>query len=419
LIRLGGQLESKTTTREEKDEAAEKINKLSLMYYKQQMDKLYYSGKYRKPEMAAIFNAYMGICQHLMGMQGSIGCKSANDRTYVARLLIATLSTQDPALIPSLDVTNPEDYKLFKSALMQTLAKPMSNSAIFAAINDTRGGTPKVDNKKFPIIIDKISEYGKNAAHKLKNNIKTVTNKKIEPLRELEKLDNPSINSVITTKKFDSPKFEKEELQAMRQGRIYIGDNSSPDEIQAAIENNRQLTNALMRIKEHAKNVDLRTLDGAIRFVEPRNVESRNIQENKSLNRADYNLPYSDINQLLNDLARLSQSNNKNITVNDLYRIPANDITMQVAPSKEKHQSTSQMIVKFNDNPAPSFVPTKLSHPKTPLLPSQSSSQKSQPRREAVNVKNKLSEHRQLKKHHAESGERANKITTGRRGRYG
>ncbi len=156
--------------------AEQQIVKLSALMYKHYMDEMYYSGKYRGPTHAALFNAYMSAYQHLTGMSASTGCKSGNDRTYVARLLLAAMEGRNLKQVPlPLDYrANQKEYKNLQKTL---LTISMSNSAMYSAIDDTRGGAPKVDAKKFPVmgespVISTISQFGKYAAHKMKSMMK-------------------------------------------------------------------------------------------------------------------------------------------------------------------------------------------------------------------------------------------------------
>ncbi len=151
---------------------------LTALIYKTYIDNLYYSGEYRKPEKAVLFNTYVAAYQRLTGLSGSIGCKSANDRTYVLRLFLAAVEGRDHQATPL-----PPAYHQDPQALHQLLAQDvsqrvMSNAAIYSCINDTAGGTPKVHDGLFgfPILepvkgINLLDKFGKFAAEKIKKMI--------------------------------------------------------------------------------------------------------------------------------------------------------------------------------------------------------------------------------------------------------
>lgn len=161
--------------------AAKVIRNVSAVFYKAYMDELYYTGAYREPGKAAIFNAYMSAYQRLMGMSASTGCKSANDRTYVARLLLAAIEGRDLASFPlPPNYTHDVDaYFLLKGSLDKIA---MTNTAMFTPINDTNGGAPKVDDRKFKILnlvsgLKIVNKLGSFAAHKMKSSglLKAIT----------------------------------------------------------------------------------------------------------------------------------------------------------------------------------------------------------------------------------------------------
>jgi hypothetical protein len=153
-------------------------NQLQSIYaliYKAYADKLYlgsgenkYAEVYRTPEKAAIFNAYLSLFQYLTpGMTSSTGCKSANDRTMVMRLLIAGLADLPGA--PLALHENPLAESVFIKKLNDMV---MTISALFATEADTQGATPKVDEGKFPYLagmmnLKKISHFGEYAPHKM------------------------------------------------------------------------------------------------------------------------------------------------------------------------------------------------------------------------------------------------------------
>lgn len=170
-----------STNSSEANNAAEKINQLCALQYKIYMDELYYSGKYREPKNAALFNAYMSAYQRLAGLSASTGCKSANDRTYVARLVLAAMEGRDKEenLLPPAYHNDKEALKRLQEDL-QTIA--MANSTMVAVITETGGGTPKIGTKKFSIlkssaevninsVINHTGKLGQYASHKLKTKI--------------------------------------------------------------------------------------------------------------------------------------------------------------------------------------------------------------------------------------------------------
>lgn len=169
----------KSDDKEKQQRAVDIVNSITMMTFKAYMNDLYYvaymndkdyCGKYREPKNAAIFHAYMEACQNLTGMMASVGCKSANDRTYVARLFIAVLEGKQAGSVePPLNLHgNDKEYQ----KLIETMnLMSMKNSALFSAINDS-GATPKVKIKNYRYLqgifnIDSLNKFGKYAAHKL------------------------------------------------------------------------------------------------------------------------------------------------------------------------------------------------------------------------------------------------------------
>jgi hypothetical protein len=165
---------------------AHQLKSISALIYKAYADELYYGdGKqtkyaeeYRKPEKAALFNAYLISYQHLTGMAGSIGCKSANDRTLILRLLIAALAARPVETQPLPEAHHNQaslkENQLIDRGLSQVLSDmAMNNAAIISCINDTCGGTAKASASKFPFMagiqnLDMIGAFGeKYAAHKM------------------------------------------------------------------------------------------------------------------------------------------------------------------------------------------------------------------------------------------------------------
>lgn len=126
----------------------EKIVFTLIVYvYKNYMDRLYYSGDYQKdPKNAALFHLYSMAFEYLLGITNSVGCKSANDRTYVMRLFFAALHTMmnNQLLLPP-DLQRAERYQHFVRCL-DGLA--MSHAALFSCIDDTAGGPPKISSKR-------------------------------------------------------------------------------------------------------------------------------------------------------------------------------------------------------------------------------------------------------------------------------
>jgi hypothetical protein len=119
--------------------------KISALFYKSYMDELYYSNNYRGQTHGALFNGYCAAYQHLTGSMASIGCKTALNRTYVVRLVVAAL--QGRSILPLNTVPAPH------SPLDKILdGHAMSNAALFSRISYTAGGTPEVDLRRFPIL---------------------------------------------------------------------------------------------------------------------------------------------------------------------------------------------------------------------------------------------------------------------------
>lgn len=154
-----------------RNQAAESILAIAALTYKVYMNELYYDKTYREPKNAAMFNTYMAAYQHIIGMTASTGCKSANDRTYVARLFLAAMEGRDhkELLRPPPVHRDAEAFKNLQSEMSQ---RAMTNSASISCINDN-GGTPKVSANKFKSLsevkyINFVGKFGDYAAHKIK-----------------------------------------------------------------------------------------------------------------------------------------------------------------------------------------------------------------------------------------------------------
>jgi hypothetical protein len=162
------------------EQTTQQILSITALIYKTYANELYYGeGKdkyaeiYRDPEKAALFNAYLLSFQRVAGMMGSVGCKSANDRTLVVRVLLAALAARplDKQALP-----DPSHMAAFSTMPVNLMLSNMvmTNSALFSCINDTSGGTAKVDTKKFPAFasvenLNLIGDFGEAyAAHKMK-----------------------------------------------------------------------------------------------------------------------------------------------------------------------------------------------------------------------------------------------------------
>ena len=155
-----------------RDAATNKLLSIAAVIYKTYMDELYYSGDYRKPKNAVLFNAYLASYQRITGAMASIGCKSANDRTYVVRLIISALNGQKLNALPPNLHGDEAEFNEFR--IKEVTPRVETNSAIHSCIDDTAGGLPKVDSKKFKYLknvkfIDLLSDFGDFAAHKLKS----------------------------------------------------------------------------------------------------------------------------------------------------------------------------------------------------------------------------------------------------------
>jgi len=164
---------------------------IAALIYKSYADDLYYSGKYRKPEQAAIFNAYLLSYQKIVGMMGSVGCKSCNDRGFVVRLLLSAMAGHpfvDDASIPKAKQLGfnllPEPCHSMKTndhVMQGTLVEHrcseniMSHAGVYSCINDTAGAPPKIAQKKFSVLqgVEGVRDsgymydYRRMAAHKM------------------------------------------------------------------------------------------------------------------------------------------------------------------------------------------------------------------------------------------------------------
>jgi hypothetical protein len=152
------QLESLTAT---------ELQALNIYILKAKMDGLYFSGQYLEPKSGALFNAYFLLTERMTGIMSSTGCKSANDRTAIMRVMTAALSQ------------NPQSKEL--DLLNQMSVNWMSNSSMFSCISDTAGGTPKVYNDRLlqgtnnfsylaGMELANSADFGKFASHKLLDN---------------------------------------------------------------------------------------------------------------------------------------------------------------------------------------------------------------------------------------------------------
>lgn len=190
-----------------KNQAADRLIALTALTYKSYMDELYYSGQYREPKAAALFNGYLAAYQQITGFMASTGCKSANDRTWIARLIIAGMEGRDSTF------PNPvhRDAVAFSELTNKISTMAISNSAIISTIMDTAGGTPKVDAKKFTYLeevkgINFIGKFGKYAAHKLKGLVVSFDNmykKSLSTYRNLFQTLGVDKSSIQHAKKHD------------------------------------------------------------------------------------------------------------------------------------------------------------------------------------------------------------------------
>lgn len=142
------------------------------------MDDLYYTTQYKEPDKAFLFNMYSSAFQQLTGMLLDMGCKSANDRTYVQRLgndhLMECIRSGEFLQPLHLD---PVALQAFLESLG---ADAMTHSALHACIQDTGGGAPKVDADKFPFLVsiarvlkylNKFGDWAANSMMKFKGPI--------------------------------------------------------------------------------------------------------------------------------------------------------------------------------------------------------------------------------------------------------
>src|SRR3990167_8009405 len=159
-----------------------KIEKNMITSYKSFLDEMYYLDQYTRPDQAIVFNAYLAAYEKTIGMMTSTGCKSGNDRTYVARLFLAAMENRDLAQFPL-----PEEYH-FPPKSSQTIQKTElfkrmnaiahTDAAAISPIIDN-GAPPKVSASKFSVLkgIQGIKfvgdkEFGeKYATHKMKKMI--------------------------------------------------------------------------------------------------------------------------------------------------------------------------------------------------------------------------------------------------------
>jgi hypothetical protein len=101
---------------------------------------------------------------------------------------------------------------------LRTIA--MTNTAGLSAIVDTKGGTPKADHKKFPVLgklFPKMSKFGGFAAHKMKDDLDSL-------VKEAEKKLQPA--DIVSEVKQEAKEAEKPktDLDILRQG-YKKGDN--------------------------------------------------------------------------------------------------------------------------------------------------------------------------------------------------
>lgn len=151
------------------------LTAMTAMIYKSYIDDLYYSGEYRNPQKAVLFNSYVASYQRLTGLTSSIGCKSANDRAYVLRLFLAAIEGRDrkEQFFPPAYHHNKDALRVLKDNGLNP--RVMSNAALYSCINDTAGGTPKVDDSIFGFTILRnvtaikyLDKFGQFAADKFK-----------------------------------------------------------------------------------------------------------------------------------------------------------------------------------------------------------------------------------------------------------
>lgn len=138
------------------------LEQATMLNYKAEMDILYYSGKYKNPKIAPMLVADMTNLERLLGLLSSNGCKSANDRQFVAKLYIEGI-----ALGKRGDELNAFIAKNFPH-----------NSGFIATVYDTGGAPPKASASKFPALkasglsasYDVCKDWGeKFATHKIKS----------------------------------------------------------------------------------------------------------------------------------------------------------------------------------------------------------------------------------------------------------
>lgn len=159
-----------------RDVTQKEILTISALIYKVYADELYYgdgsekyAGTYREPKHAAAFNTYLAAYQHNVGMMASMGCKSANDRTYIIRMLYSVIEGRPLTTQPIPPICYGETLPQY--IIEQFSNNALTNTALLSCIKDTTT-TPKVDAKKFPILegvahLDYLNKLGGQATHKM------------------------------------------------------------------------------------------------------------------------------------------------------------------------------------------------------------------------------------------------------------
>lgn len=160
----------------------EELRKCWIELLKIYMDDLYYSGDYKKPEKAVAFNMYCSAYQQLIDMPSSLGCKSANDRTWIQRVLndhlmdgISQNEGADALLHGKDGKPLHESSEAFHSFVGGI--KSYKNSATWSCPQDTAGGTSKVGAKGYPFLsaiksqLEPLAAFGHWAADKMKGKI--------------------------------------------------------------------------------------------------------------------------------------------------------------------------------------------------------------------------------------------------------
>lgn len=171
----------------------DELDTLNAFVYKSLLDNLYYSGEYREPKNAALFNVYLLAYQRAIGMSSSMGCKSANDRTMVIGALYAALGHENRNHISGYHQEGTEDHDRLMERTKYTI---MSNRGVYSCIHDNAAATPQINTDKFEILkpitsVNYFYEFSKYAAHRIKKIIDAII-KVFKQDKKAEKQSHPA-----------------------------------------------------------------------------------------------------------------------------------------------------------------------------------------------------------------------------------